>query len=48
MARQQLTLRAQETPRLGWATPPRLLGNGEWSVCQGTWAGPLGNVVVPT
>lgn len=29
MARHQLTLRSQEKPRLGQATPPRLLGNGE-------------------
>lgn len=29
MARHQLTLRSQEKPMLGWATPPRLLGNGE-------------------
>lgn len=28
MARHQLTLRSQEKPRLGWATPPKL-GNGK-------------------
>lgn len=29
MARHQPTLRSQEKPMLGWATPPRLLGNAE-------------------